>query len=156
PEPRQSGNGAPGSDVHSKLRPAAAASRQKVTNVAPSQSVPKNRLLQALPARDLGQILPRLDQIECQRDHVLLDADSSLDQIFFPEIGVISVVAVYADGSSIEMATIGREGCTGFQALFGARRSSARFLVQVPGTALKMPARAFRHALETMPPFREL
>jgi CRP-like cAMP-binding protein len=124
--------------------------------VAPSQSVPKNRLLQALPATDLGLILPRIEQIECRRDVVLLDADSSLDDIFFPEVGVISVVAVYADGSSIEMATVGREGCTGFQALFGARRSSARFLVQVPGTALKMRTRAFRHALQTMPSFDKL
>ena len=31
--------------------------------------------------------------------------------MFFPDSGVVSVVAVYADGSVIEMATIGREGC---------------------------------------------
>jgi hypothetical protein len=29
-----------------------------------------------------------------------------------PKVG-LSVVAVYADGNIIEMATIGREGCTG-------------------------------------------
>jgi hypothetical protein len=50
-----------------------------------------------------------------------MDADSSLDHIFFPDSGVVSVVAVYADGSVIEMATIGREGCTGVHAFFGAR-----------------------------------
>jgi len=33
------------------------------------------------------------------------------------------VVAVYADGSVIEMATIGREGCTGVKAVFGAKQS---------------------------------
>jgi hypothetical protein len=54
---------------------------------------------------------------------VLLDADSALDEIFFPDSGVISVVAVYEDGSIIEMATIGREGCTGFQAIFGDEES---------------------------------
>ena len=46
-----------------------------------------------------------------------MDADSSLDHVFFPDSGVVSVVAVYADGSVIEMATIGREGCTGVQAI---------------------------------------
>jgi hypothetical protein len=35
------------------------------------------------------------------------------------------VVAVYADGSVIEMATIGREGCTGMQAFFGRKLMSA-------------------------------
>jgi hypothetical protein len=57
-----------------------------------------------------------------------MDADSSLDHVFFPDSGVVSVVAVYADGSVIEMATIGREGCTGMQAFFGAKTSSVRLL----------------------------
>ena len=49
----------------------------------------------------------------CERGQVLLDADSSLEHIYFPDSGVISIVAVYPDGSIIEMATIGREGATG-------------------------------------------
>ena len=67
-----------------------------------------------------------------------MDADSALDHIYFPNSGVVSVLAVYADGSVIEMATIGREGCTGVQAIFGAKSSSARFLVQIPGSATRM------------------
>jgi hypothetical protein len=42
------------------------------------------------------------------------------EHVFFPDSGVVSVVAVYADGNVIEMATIGREGCSGVQAIFGA------------------------------------
>jgi len=72
-----------------------------------------------------------------------MDADSSLDHVFFPDSGVVSVVAVYADGSVIEMATIGREGCTGMQAFFGAKISSVRLLVQIPGSAAKMSRVAF-------------
>jgi hypothetical protein len=53
----------------------------------------------------------------------------------------VSVVAVYADGSIIEMATIGREGCTAVQALFGAKRSSVRLLVQIPRHRSKDVAR---------------
>jgi hypothetical protein len=34
--------------------------------------------------------------ISCPRELVLMDANSSLDYIFFPETGVISVLAVYA------------------------------------------------------------
>jgi hypothetical protein len=72
---------------------------------------PRNRLLLALSSSDLQQLLPELEQIRCEREQVLLDADSSLDHVFFPDSGVVSAVAVYSDGS-IEMATIGREGCT--------------------------------------------
>src|SRR5271170_1693041 len=92
----------------------------------------------------------------CQPAEVLMDADSSLDHVYFPDSGVISIVAVYSDGGGIEMAPIGREGCTGLQAVFGAKTSSVRLLVQIPGTAAKMSRRAFTGALESMPSFRGL
>jgi CRP-like cAMP-binding protein len=85
-----------------------------------------------------------------------VDVDSSLDHVFFPDSGVVSVVAVYADGSIIEMATVGREGCTGFQAILGAKESSVRFLVQIPGSATKMSRTAFTRAMKSMPAFRNL
>jgi CRP-like cAMP-binding protein len=114
---------------------------------------PRNRLLLALPSSNLKQLMPELERIRCQRDQVLMDADSSLDHVFFPDSGVVSVVAVYADGSIIEMATVGREGCTGVQAVFGAKNSSVRFLVQISGGAAKMSRAAFTRAMESMPSF---
>ena len=117
---------------------------------------PRNRLLLALPPRNLKQLLPDFKLVECHSEQVLLDADSSLDHVYFPDSGVISVVAVYPDGSIIEMATIGREGGTGFQAVFGAKASSARLLVQVPGTAARMGRPAFARAMDAMPVFRSL
>src|SRR5207253_2228235 len=104
---------------------------------------PRNRLLLALPPSDLKRLMPDLEQIACHREQILMDTDSSLDHVFFPNSGVVSVVAVYPDGSIIEMATIGREGCTGMQALFGAKTSSVRLLVQIPGVAAKMSRAAF-------------
>ena len=116
----------------------------------------RNRLLLAVPTRNLKELIADLELIQCQGEQILLDADSSLDHVFFPESGVVSVVAVYADGNIIEMATIGREGCTGVQAVFGARASSARLLVQIPGAAAKMPRAAFDRAMKSMPSFRGL
>ena len=121
-----------------------------------SSNWPGNRLLLALPARNLKQLMPELEQIRCQRGQVLMDADSLLQHVFFPDSGVVSVVAVYADGSIIEMATIGREGCTGIQAIFGAKTSSVRLLVQIPGSATKISRTAFTRAMESMPAFRSL
>ena len=117
---------------------------------------PRNRLLLALPPRHLKRLMPELEHMECRRGQVLMDADSSLDHIYFPDSGVVSVVAVYADGDIIEMATIGREGCTGLQAIFGAKTSSVRLLVQIPGTAAKMSRPAFMHAMRSVPAFRNL
>src|SRR5206468_10760552 len=115
---------------------------------------PLNRLLLALPVDDLERLIPNLEHIDCQREQVLVDADSPLDYVFFPDSGVISVVAVYANGDIIEMATIGREGCSGLQAIFGAKSSSVRFLIQIPGTAARLPRVAFKRAMDSMPAFR--
>jgi CRP-like cAMP-binding protein len=117
---------------------------------------PLNRLLLALPPSDLEALMPEFERIACRREQVLMDADSPLDHVFFPDSGVVSVVAVYADGSVIEMATIGREGCTSVQAIFGARSSSVRLLVQIPGGAARMPRAAFTRAMESIPAFRSL
>ncbi len=117
---------------------------------------PRNRLLLALPSRNLKRLMPELEHIPCQHGQVLMDADSSLAHVYFPDSGVVSVVAVYADGSIIEMATIGREGCTGVQAVFGAKSSSVRLLVQIPGSAAKMSRAAFTRAMDSMPSFRSL
>ena len=115
-----------------------------------------NRLLVALPPRQLRRLVPDLERIECHPGQVLADVDRPLDDIFFPETAVISVVAVYEDGGIIEMATIGREGCTGAQAVFGARVSPSRLLVQIPGVATRMPRDVFMRAMEGMPSFRAL
>ena len=122
----------------------------------PSSNWLRNRLLLALPSRNLKQLMPELEQIRCQRAQVLMDADSTLDHVFFPDSGVVSVVAVYADGSIIEMATIGREGCSGVQAILGAKRSSVQLLVQIPGSATKMSRAAFTRAMRSMPSFKSV
>jgi CRP-like cAMP-binding protein len=109
-----------------------------------------------LPSSNLKQLIPELEHIRCQREQVLMDVESSLEHVFFPDSGVVSVVAVYANGSIIEMATIGREGCTPVQAVFDAKRSSGRLLVQIPGSAAKMSRAAFTRAMGSMPSFRSL
>ncbi len=124
--------------------------------VSASSNWPRNRLLLALPSRNLKRLMPDLKQICCQRAQVLMDADSSLDHVFFPDSGVVSVVAVYSDGRLFEMATVGREGCSGVQAILGAKRSSVQLLVQIPGSAAKMSRAAFTRAMQSMPLFRSV
>src|ERR1700719_4040262 len=117
---------------------------------------PRNRLLLALPSRILKQLLPELEHIRCQREQVLVDADSSLDHVFFPHSGVVLGGRRIIKNRVIEMGTIGPEGYTGIQDFFGANTSSVWLLVQTPGSAAKMSRAAFARAMESMPSFRKL
>lgn len=82
--------------------------------------------------------------------------DSPLDHVFFPDSGVVSAVSVYSDGRIIEMATIGREGYSAVLAAVGAKIASARYFVQMPGTAARMSRRAFMQAMHSIPAFQRL
>src|SRR5262249_32306547 len=99
---------------------------------------PRNRLLLGLPSRDLRRLIPHLEHVPCHREQILVDADSPLDHIFFPDSGVVSVMAVYSAGGTIEMATIGGEGCAGGQAVFGTHQGPAPPWGQNPGSATKI------------------
>jgi len=59
-----------------------------------SSNWPSNRLLLALPARNLKQLMPSLNKFAANAGRVLMDADSPLHHVFFPDSGVVSVVAV--------------------------------------------------------------
>src|SRR5262245_17135982 len=117
---------------------------------------PRNRLIHALSPGSLAKLRPALEYVTCARDQVLIEADSALDQIYFPESSVLSLSTVFADGTAVDTASIGREGCTGVPAVLGARISHVRLLTQIPGTAIKMSRRAFGWALETLPDFKVL
>src|ERR1039457_6276099 len=91
---------------HNALLVGTKATRERFRGVDALSSWPRNRLLRALPSRDLKRLMPELERIRCQYRQILMDDDSSLDHVFFPDSGVVSVVAVYSDGSIIEMATI--------------------------------------------------
>jgi hypothetical protein len=68
---------------------------------------PRNRLLLALSSRNLKRLMPDLEHIRCQREQVLLDADGSLDHVFFPESGDVGAARIHATGVARELTAHG-------------------------------------------------
>jgi len=52
-----------------------------------------------------------------------------------------------ADGSTVEVATIGNEGVVGLAAYLGDGSSPMETFVQIPGEAVRLDAGAFRHEI---------
>jgi CRP-like cAMP-binding protein len=117
---------------------------------------PHNHLFGSLAPGQWHRLKPMLETVHCTRDQVLIAADSALNRVYFPESCVVSLSTVFADGTAVDMATIGREGCTGVQAVLGAKVSSVRLVTQIPGTALLMARRAFGWAMDSVPGFKVL
>ncbi|SDB62856.1 Crp/Fnr family transcriptional regulator [Belnapia rosea] len=116
----------------------------------------RNRLLAALPPGDVAKLWPQLEPVELEFRKTLQRPDEPAGSVYFPEVGYVSRLASMEDGDSAEIGLIGPEGMTGLAVLLGADRDSFELLVQVPGTAMRMDATAFRKALDDIPSLRPL
>jgi CRP-like cAMP-binding protein len=115
----------------------------------------RNRLLAALPPADLALLTPHLKDFPLEQGDVLQEQSDRIDQVYFPHEGMISMLAVMQQGEAIETATIGREGAVGSLAGLGPRRSHTRAVVQVAGTASRIPAGRFCKAADESQAIRD-
>src|SRR5882724_1390147 len=102
----------------------------------PNQITAKNRLLAAMPQGDLELFFSDLHAVSLSLRQVLYKVGAPLEDVYFIEQGVASVLTNMADGSTIEVGMIGMEGMVGVPALLGGKTSAQQVIVQVPGTAL--------------------
>jgi len=66
------------------------------------------------------------------------------------------MLAYMEDGDAAEVGLVGYEGMVGLPVLLGADHAEIEAIVQGPGTALRIDAKAFREALERIPALRTL
>lgn len=88
-----------------------------------------------------------------EAETTLFDAGQTMSQVYFPETGVISVVSSFSDGSAIEVANIGREGCSGMGVIFGNIEQPVSHIVQVSGKAFVMDSQVFQRFRRTIDDF---
>lgn len=117
-------------------------------------SAPKNRILGALPAESLASISPKLSPFPLVNRHGLYERNGTIDYVYFPETGMISLVRDLDDGARAEVGIIGREGVLGLPLLAGIATSFPEAMVQMPGHAWRMSAADFRQEVENNAPLR--
>jgi CRP-like cAMP-binding protein len=108
-----------------------------------------NLLLAALSPQDLALMTPHLTRHKLAREQVLVAADQPIEQIWFLEGGVASVIANMADSGPTEVGIFGLEGFAGTALLLGAETSPHVTFIQIDGNcALSIPAAAFLAAVD--------
>ena len=133
------------------------ASRKAAKANGPNTSHGHNGLLAALDRDDWEFLRPFLEVAELKRGTVLYEAGDPVETIYFPHNAIVSLVAVMNDGRVAETGTIGREGFTGSETILGnIDAANSRCLVQVAGTASKVPLSTLRNFLDEQPHARKL
>lgn len=101
---------------------------------------PINQILAALPTSEYQRIAPYLKPVELIGGQILLEPNEPVQNIYFPQRAMISLVSIMIDGSTTEIGIIGNEGMVGLPAIFGGLSTTSRSIVQVSGTALQISA----------------
>lgn len=116
----------------------------------PEASQPRfrNELLSSLTGDDLRHLAPLLESVTLDQRQVLERANEEIEHIYFPESGIASIVAIDSSGRRMEAGPFGREGMSGLAVLLGTDRSPHETLIQVAGTAHRIPAGRLRAILE--------
>jgi CRP-like cAMP-binding protein len=113
----------------------------------PTHTMTRNRLLAALPPDVFVRLRASMTHVSLSHRQVLYAPDQSVEAVYFPESGMISLVADLDDGVQAEVGIIGREGMVGMSLLHGVDTSFNESFVQIPGTALRMAAAVFQQEL---------
>lgn len=113
-----------------------------------SPSTIQNRLLRTLPRNALKELLPALQPVPLPVKQLLHRLGDHLDFAYFPEAGMVSIVLPLEDGGTIEVGTVGSEGVLPIASVLGGTVASTEALVQLEGSALRIPADILRQRLD--------
>ncbi|KLK93028.1 Crp/Fnr family transcriptional regulator [Microvirga vignae] len=115
-----------------------------------------NRLLAALKPEDFALLEPHLELVELARGQVLYDTGEAISYAYFPNDTVVSLVNVLEDGQTAEVSVFGREGVLGLLSAQVTQEAFGRYVVQMPGTASRIPVDFLNEVRNACPALRRL
>lgn len=121
------------------------------------QSTVGNLLLRYCAEEDFARLQPHLERVHVQQGSSLFEPNKPIEQVFFPEGGVASIVAVQDGGDKIEVGLFGHEGMSGAVVILDAGQTPQSSMIQVNGAnAIVIPSDVLAAACEQSSNLRRL
>lgn len=115
-----------------------------------------NQVLAELPASVRDEIAARGRRETMTAWQMLRDEHEQIKYVYFPIDGIISIVSLMEDGSIAESYTVGRDGMSGSEMVWGDDRPIFRDMCQVPGITYSLDAATFCEIAKRHPEVREV
>src|SRR5690348_3299612 len=115
-----------------------------------------NSILAALLATEYKHLLPKLEHVVLKRGETVYRADQRIEAVYFPEDAVVAMVDSMADGRTVEVGIIGREGLVGINIFLGGMVTPDKAIVQLSGGAMRMRAKDLRKEVRFGSPLQRL
>lgn len=113
-----------------------------------------NVILTSLPASEFEALAPSLERVSFATGETVFRVEDTPRRVYFIESGLLSLISALDDGTSIEVAALGREGFAGLIMLLGADAAVHTALAQIGGHALGLRIEHAREAFRRMPAFQ--
>lgn len=115
-----------------------------------------NKLLRLLPDAECRRLYPHLNFRPVRRRQILYKSGEPMDELFFPENVVCSVVCTMDNGAGVEIAMTGPEGVIGIGPLIGATEVFGDVLSHTAGGGYALSANIFQREVERRGAFHDL
>jgi CRP-like cAMP-binding protein len=115
-----------------------------------------NLFLAALPPKDFLLLAPHLRSVQLEHGVILHDAGERIEQVYFLQSGLASLVTVMKNGTAVLAATVGRAGVVSATVGIGSHRAFGRAVVEIAGNAVRMVGSQFHAAVEESDTLRTL
>jgi CRP-like cAMP-binding protein len=102
-----------------------------------------NKLLAALPGREYRHLSSKLEQIKLNYGENIYEVGEEIGYVYFPNSGIISLLASVEDSATLEVGIVGKEGIVGLSVFLGVKTSNNHAIVQGAGAAMRMSAADF-------------
>jgi|ERR1043165_8736869 CRP-like cAMP-binding protein len=116
----------------------------------------KNKILSSLSPGVYEGLSQYLEPVPLEHGKILHQPEEPISHVYFINTGLVSILSLLEDGSTIEVAVVGHEGLSDTSALLGASVSPHQSLVQIPGDALRMKIDAFKEEVRRNGQFQAL
>jgi len=100
---------------------------------------------------EFRSLRPHLQFLPLPAHRSLHEPNDESEFVYFPNAGLVSMVVVLANGKTVEVAVIGKDGIAGAPAVAGLVRSPLREVVQISGDGFRVKIRALRKILDSAP-----
>ena len=121
-----------------------------------SSEFKRNQLLAALPDAEWQRWLPMLERVEMPLGQVLYESGIALNYMYFPMSAIVSLLYVMENGSSAEIAVVGREGLVGVSLFMGGESTSSRAVVQSAGFGCRLKSKVMKEEFDRAGPVLHL
>ncbi|MGA7854024.1 MAG: helix-turn-helix domain-containing protein [Candidatus Acidiferrales bacterium] len=110
-----------------------------------------NRILSATPDNEYELMRPDLTHVDLPHHMSLHEPTQAIENVCFPNRGMVSQVVVTKDGRTVEVGVVGVEGYVGAGLAAGLSRSPVREIIQIAGDGTRMLGSALQRVLRSAP-----